>query len=62
MPHNTARHLYLLVNATEPAPAKAPKAARRVSGVSIAVAVLVSLFIWALLFWLGTAIIAAIMR
>lgn len=61
MPHNTARHLYLLVNATEPASTQAPKTARRTSGVGLAAAVLVSLLMWALLFWLGTAIIAAIM-
>lgn len=62
MPHNTARNFYLLVNAAEPAPTKAPKAVRRVSGIGLAAAVLVSLLMWALLFWLGTAIIAAIMR
>ncbi|MEQ1490082.1 MAG: hypothetical protein ABL932_05980 [Terricaulis sp.] len=60
--NNTARNLYLLVNTTEPERTKTPVATRRVSGVGLASAVLVSLMLWAGLFWLGVQIIAAITR
>ncbi|MEQ1819920.1 MAG: hypothetical protein ABL871_15065 [Terricaulis sp.] len=62
MSNNTARHLYLLVSTTEPERTKAPPAAQRVSGVGLAAAVVVSLLLWAGLFWIGAQILAAITR
>lgn len=62
MSNNTARHLYLLVSTTEPERAKAPPAQRRVSGMGLAAAVIASLVLWALLFWLGAQIFAALTR
>lgn len=62
MSNNTARHLYLLVSTTEPEPTKTPPAAQRMSGIGLVAAVIASLLLWALLFWLGAQIFAVITR
>ena len=63
MSNNTARHLYLLVsNTTEPERAKEPAPISRPSAIGLVSAVLVSLALWAGLFWLGGQIFAAFNR